>query len=546
MSISKIFRSILDVDGSVPQKDLMKNFMALQASPMKLAHEEDQEIWDYINSYALQFGAMPTSQTVADYLERESDVTTQERLKEFVSIHSTYTRSDFENLVHELVEKQRTQDAHVLLKTANEILFDGMSIKEGYKVEHYKGYRDALNYIMKHADDLLTNESGVRTKIDIVEDVEASEEEFDRVLSADKLTWGCITGLDEIDVVCRGLKPGELWTHAAYTGQLKTTFALNWAYRAVFLLQWNVYYMSLEMPADQIRRIINVMHSNHPKFQGKGNPKLTYRLIRDGEDEQGNPITQEQEEFYRHVLHDIEEHKNTAYGSFYVHSPDENMTVPKLKRYMETRNAQVPVDMCVIDHFALMKPAESTGSYYTDLNSILRDAKRLALTFNQGEKVAMLGLLQMNRQGNLEAQKNDGVYKLQALADANEAERSSDVVTSTYLDTDLRARGRTKFGCLKNRDNPHFNPFTALIDWDTKYLSNELDFGNHAALLNADSDEAVMGLMAEDLMTEMNRVRAREREQERMRAQAREARAGGSTMEEALESLDEDFEADET
>ena len=30
-------------------------------------------------------------------------------------------------------------------------------------------------------------------------------------------------------------------------------------------------------------------------------------------------------------------------------------------------------------------------------------------------------------------------------------------------------------GCLKNRDNPHFNPFIASIDWDTLYMGHQID-----------------------------------------------------------------------
>jgi hypothetical protein len=542
MSIPKILRSLIDVDGDIPQQDLLKNFLSVQQAQLPLADAEDLELWQYLSSFAQQYGKLPHPQSITDYLERENEVTTLERLKEVISIRKTYSGADFEHLVFEEVERDRTQTMHIALKTANDILFDGLTLKEKGKTVTYRGYRDALNYLMSRADLLTSTAGGARTRADIVDDTQSALDEFERVLTADKLTWGCITGLDDIDVVCRGIKPGELWTHAAFTSELKTTFALNWAYRATFLLQWNVYYLSLEMPVDTIQRIMYVMHANHPKFQGKGWPKITYRLIRDGEDEEGNPISPEQEEFYRHIIADVEENKGKAYGSLFVHSPDEDMTVPKLKQALETRHAQTPVHMCVLDHFALMKPEKHSGNYYTDLNSILRDSKRLSLTFNQGERIAVLGLLQINRNGKLEAEKNDGVYKMQALADANEAERSSDVITTTFLNQDLRARGRTRFGCLKNRDNPHFAPFTALIEWDTKYLSNEVDFGNHAQILNAGSDEEIQQIMEHDALTDLQQQKVQLEEQEARRAASRTARQ--SSMDAALEGLDEDFESD--
>jgi len=983
MSLPKILRSLLDVDGKLTQKELKDNYLTVSTMDLRFMNEEDRQIYDYVQGFASQYGQLPTSRSVLDFLDREGDLTTAERLKEIQAVPVTYTGADYQRLIHIEVESQRQGDMHLALKMANDILFDGVAIKEGRETVHYKGYRDAMLYLMKQADGLINHESGARTKADIIEDTDAARDEIQRVLTADKLTWGCLCGLEDIDLVCRGLKPGELWTHAAFTGELKcfqgscqifdhstkkletaknlydrvqaggaqpvitalkqegaepllvqaqashlvengvrdvytvklksgreleitdnhplwsskqggtwvelkelsagdwvgvpsvmrvpepredftdaeveaigfllgdgqitdytcvlaaanvevrqnyirclqalghsegyatgedgienwyreytsstrphckwvgctarpqaplrslltrlglwdtnshskfipgelfglpeaqielllgalwatdgschagdharedrvslskrndityasvskelaqgvqglllrlaipstvrevettykgepylfytvrvttnpgkrafcerirvpgkqerfdvlqsrlravddrifptdliahldpmqrvtshtgswryagqaqkresitgdglrlfaqldpelerhlegdvawdqiesitlkgqemtydlsvpehhsfvvndvithnTTFALNWVYRAAFLLQWNVYYLSLEMPVDQLQRIMYVMHSNHPKFQGQGWPKLTYRLVRDGEDEEGNPISEHQLEFYYHIIDDIEQNRGRGYGSLYVHSPDEDMTVPKLKQALELRHAQVPVHMCVIDHFALMKPAQYSGNYYTDLNSILRDAKRLALSFNQGERLALLGLLQINRQGKLDAEKNDGVYKMQALADANEAERSSDVITTTFLDTDLRARARTKFGCLKNRDNPHFLPFNAVIDWDTKYIANEVDFGNHAQLLNA-SDEEVAALMQADTDFRVQQQEEREQAREERLQQARETRAtlnAASTMEEVLAGLDEDDE----
>jgi len=980
MSLTKILRSVLDVDGKIPQDDLKRNYAALSGSDLRLPDAEDQDIWDFIQGFATQFGELPKPQSLHDYYEREGEAVTSERLKEVQATFTTYTGADFEALVHDVVEGQRDQDLHIALKTANDILFNGMSMKEGRKTLHLKGYRDAMLYLMKHSDRLMSHSSGSRTKADIVEDTDFARDEMNRVLAAEKLTWGCLCGLEDIDVVCRGLKPGEMWTHAASTGELKcmagdtlvfnhdtkklesvrdlynhnalpvvtalkhegaepllvqaqashlvengerevfevrtssgrtvtltanhplwtaegggswrevgelsegtwvgvpsvmkvpqprtdfsdaevqaiglllgdgtlgkstfgltatctevqdvfiaclevlgyqegpatyetlnwcreetsdrapflrvsrslglgnsemvsplaarlrslglwqvgshekfipgelfglpdtqialllgalwatdgschtgdherpdrtsdsrrnditytsvsrklavgvqglllrlgipstvrpvattykdepylfytvrvitrpgkqqfcaqvvvpgkrerfevlanrlpcgddrvfpsellaglednhrvatdtgswryvgqarkragltadslalfttlkpelerhlggevaweqiesitpkgvemtydlsvpehhsfvvndiithnTSFALNWIYRAAFLLQYNVYYLSMEMSVEHLQRIMYVMHSNHPKFQGQGWPKLTYRVIRDGEDEAGNPITAEQIAFYDHIIDDIEANRGHSYGSVYVHSPDEDMTIPKLKQAMEMRHAQTPIHMCVIDHFALLKPAEFSGNYYTDLNSILRDAKRLALTFNQGERVGVLGLLQINRQGKLDADKSDGVYRTQALADANEAERSSDVITTTYLNAELRARGRTKFGCLKNRDNPHFLPFTALIDWDTRYMANEVDFGNHASLLNAATDDEIENIMAADTARVETTQREREEAQAERRTHARTSRPSRMSLEDVPDASDESEEA---
>jgi hypothetical protein len=63
---------------------------------------------------------------------------------------------------------------------------------------------------------------------------------------------------------------------------------------------------------------------------------------------------------------------------------------------------------------------------------------------------------QANREGLKDAEKNGGHYKLTALAGANEAEKSSDLVYYTYLDDHRRQRSVLAFGNLKNRDGKMF------------------------------------------------------------------------------------------
>lgn len=496
-----LLRSVIDVDGRIRRDELFRNYAYLAQSDVALTTDEDRTIWAFVREYATQMAACPSLATVQDYLERHGDATGLDRLGEIAAYARIYQMEDYENLVNLEVENQKDQEMHVILKGAAQALTDGLTIKKGKETKDYRGHRGAMQYIMERAEPLMADKSGFKTKADIVEDTVDAREEFDRALTANRKTWGIITGLRDIDHVCRGIKPGEMWIHAAYTGQLKTTLALNWVYRAAFLLQYNVYYLSLEMPVDQIRRILYVMHSQHPKFRDKGFPPLTYRLVRDGEDEEGNRITQAQVDFYHHIIDDIEQNRDQSYGAIVVRSPDHDMTVPLLRQDMEVTHQKTPLHMAVVDHFALMKADSSTKNYYTDLNGIIRDTKRLALTFNQGERIPILGLLQINRQGNLEADKNDGVYKLQALADANEAERSADVVTTTYLNPELKAQGVTKFCCLKNRDNQQFLPFLANVDWNTRAIFNDFVTveGSDHKILGAKSAADIEALMNESL-----------------------------------------------
>ena len=44
------------------------------------------------------------------------------------------------------------------------------------------------------------------------------------------------------------------------------------------------------------------------------------------------------------------------------------------------------------------------------------------------------------------------------------------MVTTTYLNDELRKLGHTIFCCLKNRDNPFFDPFEAGVDFTCRKI----------------------------------------------------------------------------
>ena len=59
---------------------------------------------------------------------------------------------------------------------------------------------------------------------------------------------------------------------------------------------------------------------------------------------------------------------------------------------------------------------------------------------------------QINRQGYLKAKKNNGMYDMTALKEANEIETCASVILGIYSDTTLITSNQVKIGILKNRD----------------------------------------------------------------------------------------------
>ncbi len=278
--------------------------------------------------------------------------------------------------------------------------------------------------------------------------------------------WGKFTGLNEIDKVCHGVKPGELWIHAGFVGELKSTFSMTWCYNLMTRYRSNVFYASLEMKYDHIRRLLYTIHSTHQKFKQAGYKPLDYRKVRDGE------LTPEEENFFQVVIADFV--TNPDYGSFDVWAPDDDVTMDDVRMEAELQHKQSEIGLLVVDHSLLVEPKKKNRNkdYTVSSNSVVRDAKKLALHFNGGQSLPVCLLFQISRQGRDDAEKNDGVYKLKALSYANEAERSADVVTTTFLDKTHRDNNTTKVCCLKNRDNPLFEPFLAGVSFTSRRLYN--------------------------------------------------------------------------
>lgn len=471
--MEKVLRSVIDVKGEIEPDDLQRNLFYLSESKLNFLQEEDQLIWEYIRDFATANAAAPSINSVRDYFEKERKIEVLDRLEEIEATSRLYTKSDFESLIREKVGEQNIRETSYLLKDASHILSN--SLKEDG--EEYAGYRDALRYIAQRSDDLLRSDGGHLIRSDITEDAEEVRKNFKNTLSNVQNAWGRGTGLDPIDTCCRGVKPGELWVHAGFTGELKTTFALNWAYKTAFIFRYNVYYYSLEMPVEQVRLITYVMHSNHPKFHKMGYEPLSYRMVRDGVDSNNNKMSRKQQEFFELIVDDIEQGQGSRYGHFFVECPDQGATIPHIKNRVELVHQNTPIHLMFIDHFGLVQSHKNLRDYYQELNGIVREAKSMALNFNRGEKIPIVALHQINRNGKKEAEKNDGKYNLRALADANEVERSSDVITYTYLNQEYKSRNETLIGCLKNRDNPQFAPFVAKVDFKNRFINNLVSTG---------------------------------------------------------------------
>jgi intein/homing endonuclease len=278
-----------------------------------------------------------------------------------------------------------------------------------------------------------------------------------------------------------------------------STFMLNWAYNQAVIFQHNALIFSLEMPYGQCRRILYAIHSMHPKFRevrlGMGIQQepdadvgLPYTDIRDGKLHEWNANAKAF--YFDYVIPDFNgvdvtghPYLGCQYGKIHIEVADpdkDDFTMHDLRSMAEVIYSKDPFSMVFVDHCGLMSPRRHRSSTTENLNEVIRDLKKLALGFNRGMGMAVVGLFQISREGYksaLKAKEKTGKagYNLTHLSYANEAERSADVVTSTWIDDDLKAQSRVQFNNLKSRDQAPFLPFIARVEWPCRRLISCFD-----------------------------------------------------------------------
>lgn len=260
---------------------------------------------------------------------------------------------------------------------------------------------------------------------------------------------GVLTGIEKIDRVHRGIKPGELALVMGFVSHMKTTFVLNWAYKAAVYQKKHVGIASLEMTADVLRVLLYVMHSAHRQFEGEaGFCEIDFDKVTTG------TLSKTEEKFFNLVINDFE--SSGEYGQIFYKEPQEAITIGEIQRWAEAVNRRMPLDMLIIDYLGLVDPEKHVSGMEqgSNLNRVIRQAKLMATSFGGGRGIGLVSPFQANREGLKEAEKNGGRYRLTALSMANEAERSADYVYYTYLDDTMRQARELAMGNLKARNAP--------------------------------------------------------------------------------------------
>lgn len=481
-----LLRSCFVVNANTDDKMLfLRNFQLLRQAELGFEVKEDNIIWKFIEDFVLSHNHVPDLTTLLSHFDRKREHEVVNRLRALETVHAL-TQGDFANRVEEKAEDRRKRLWVEILKEAGTITETGMEVvmdKKGAVKKILRGPIDAANHIVQRSYSIVAPTFGGALAGEVTSGGEAFQRNYD-ILAQDPLAGiGLYTGLQQADLALKGAKKYELWVHAAFTGGMKSSFMINWAYNLSVWYKHSSIIFSLEMPYQQVERMLYAIHSYHEKFKTvrhklglQKDPEadigINYERIRDAQ------LTPAEYDFiFNYVVPDLNDRSNN-YGKINIEvaDPDKlDFTVADLRHKAELLYSKDPFGVIFVDHVGLMSSRGRYPSTTDKLNEVIRDLKKMAMSFHRGLGIAVVALFQINREGfkaALKKKERTGVagYDLTHLSYANEAERSADIVTTTWIDDDLKKKNRVQYQCLKSRDQAGFDPFLTRVEWPCRKL----------------------------------------------------------------------------
>lgn len=267
-------------------------------------------------------------------------------------------------------------------------------------------------------------------------------------------------GIEELDRKTGGMQPGELVMSAAYSGEGKTTLTIQASWSAAVEQGKNVVFFSTETVREQIRRKIIARHSRLEKF---GLPQgLNTRDLKNG------TLSPEEEEIYQKVVEDFT--TNPAYGRIYIVQVPRSASITSLDHQLRRLQNIFHIDFVVMDYLALLTPERSRTSTREELANILKEAKKVATSFDNGRGVPFLSPWQVSRAARDDAERI-GSYTSRALSETAEATNSADMIVSLLAPLDNSDRiAMLTMQVLKNRDGETAQSIMVEVDYANAYF----------------------------------------------------------------------------
>ncbi len=304
-----------------------------------------------------------------------------------------------------------------------------------------EGLSDNFQYQLSLLNDISTRDIEKET-IDFIGD------KYQELYKDKKLDGGISTLCVELDKRIGGMRKGKIASFVGASGCMKTTTVLNIAYNEVKKGS-NVVFLSLEEPVYDIYSKILSRHS-----RTTGNNFTTQSIL------QKKLNTNEEEILFNTIEKSFKELKGNLYilGEEHLGSMSQMEITNRLKEIEEkikqdTNDETQGIDIVIVDHLQIFRFCSiDTKNEFEIMNSYVSYFRKQAKNFLDTNKEVLIILLsQVNREGMAYAQKHDGLYKMQHIAEASELERASSYIISLYTDGMVQASKLLKMGAIKLR-----------------------------------------------------------------------------------------------
>lgn len=252
--------------------------------------------------------------------------------------------------------------------------------------------------------------------------------------------------------------PSRLYVTNDFIPTHNTHFGVQLAHHAAVMQGKNVVFLTTETVRATVRRRLIARHSAMRFFDIAGGG-LNSRDIKN------YMLTREQKEQLHQVVTDSS--KNPGYGHRWIAQVPRSATISHIESRLVRLQRMFHIDLVIVDSLYLLRPEKRRNTDREELSGILKEAKQLATTFNDGLGIPLVSPWQVSRSARQEADRT-GFYTSQALSETAEASNSADIIISLLAPLDCDTRVVTlKSQVMKNRDGEKANAIEILVDYAT-------------------------------------------------------------------------------
>ena len=452
-AVKKIMRGLMVGDDS-EYLPALRNYRSTSFGGITYTAVEEV-VFNKIQDSVIQYGGCPKISTLLADLGDPENASAKLTVQE-ASLEPFLQETSYQRELVLLREHQSSEELTVVLADLQQIQQFGKVDKKGVR---HKGVRVALQEGFEGLSRISQKANPLQAEVSPEQAIENLAQEYKERALNPLLSYGLGWGIRQVDEATRGAQAKELWIIAGFTSAGKSTAALNWARYLACEGEFNILFYSLEMPVEQCYRILACIHAASPKF-GR---MLSYKKVKSGS------LSPDDADFYlNQVLPDLRNNPRLI-----VRNPKGKTTIEDIQMEAELIHRENELDAVFIDYLGILPPPRDfgKGGLKRDfLNENIIRAKRLATDFSYGQGIAVVSAHQINRQGYKRAMENAGRYDIEAIADANEAERSSDVLMAIYSDDTLKQQKEVVWTMLKNRDGEVIQPFNTFMSVEHRVM----------------------------------------------------------------------------